>query len=177
MAQLRSRLHPDETRFLDCDYWDQVQLQLSLNPNCYPYISKLPYYIRIKNGFVNPNDLSSLQLDSPLPSALTPDELYSILIAENTNMDISELEHLIDFHNYNAILRKELIKLTALQILYSRSTLPSYGYQRAQKFIKEFNEEYQLRIGNRYLEEKMKRAAKRMTPKGSKRALRLIEMV
>ena len=77
----------------------------------------------------------------------------------------------MDAHNYNLLLRKKMIELTALQILYSSKTLPIYSYYRAKEFIKDFNEEYDLNIDSSYLDEIMDIDYQNIIPKGSKRTL------
>lgn len=42
--------------------------------------------------------------------------------------------------NFDLELRKRILKLVALKLLYSPSTKPEFGYARARFFIKEFNQ-------------------------------------
>ncbi len=55
-------------------------------------------------------------------------------------------------------LRHRLLSLTALSILYSENTTPSYGYKRAQIFIKEFNEEMGLLLNTYEIDKIMESA-------------------
>ena len=56
-------------------------------------------------------------------------------------LDLSELESVINDYAIDLELRKNILQLTALNILYSKNTTLRYGYARAQKFIEEFNEQ------------------------------------
>ena len=59
---------------------------------------------------------------------------------QKDNLDYTELKNCINNYNTDLELRKIILQLTALKILYSPNTIPEYGYERAKKFIIEFNE-------------------------------------
>ena len=59
---------------------------------------------------------------------------------QQDNLDYTELEECINNHKTDLELRKIILQLAALKILYSSNTIPEYGYERAKKFITEFNE-------------------------------------
>lgn len=59
---------------------------------------------------------------------------------QKDNLDYTELKSCINNYKTDIELRKIILQLVALKILYSHSTIPEYGYERAKKFIKEFNE-------------------------------------
>lgn len=171
MNQLRMRLHHDENEFLESKYAEYVSLERHLDPKTFPYVNKRTYYIRIENGLINPYDLRSLEeFCSSSNKVLSPKDLYTNLAHVN-DIDTKDLKRVLDAHNYNLLLRKKMIELTALQILYSSKTLPIYSYYRAKEFIKDFNEEYDLNIDSSYLDEIMDIDYQNIIPKGSKRTL------
>ena len=59
---------------------------------------------------------------------------------QQDNLDYTELKECINNHKTDLELRKIILQLAALKILYSSNTIPEYGYERAKKFITEFNE-------------------------------------
>ncbi|MCI8574878.1 MAG: hypothetical protein HFI09_00220 [Bacilli bacterium] len=143
LDQLESRIHHDDRQFLKCEYWDHVTLESTNNK----HYSAQTHYIRIKNGFINPYDLRSLTENLiNQDKATTPEELWALLSTKSKNVDYSELTKLLEYHNINVALRKRILELTALKMLYSGNTLPIYGYKRAKHLIKEFNEGYNLNL-------------------------------
>jgi hypothetical protein len=149
LNQLRLRLHHDAREFLRCDYWEHVTL--TTNDNI-PYPSRM-HYIRISNGLVNPYDLSKLpEISSTQDRAKTPEELLVTLSTKTNNVDYSHLEQLVEHHDINVVLRKKLLELTALKMLYSKNTLPIYSCKRVKHFIKEFNENYGLDLNDSQIE-------------------------
>lgn len=54
-------------------------------------------------------------------------------------IDYSDLERAILLHDLDMELRKKLIRLIALKILYSKNSYPKIGYIRAKLFLGEFN--------------------------------------
>ena len=54
-------------------------------------------------------------------------------------------------------LRNEILQLAALKLLYSKNTIPKLGYIRAKKFIKEFNNKFNLELSTSYIDEIMSR--------------------
>lgn len=49
-------------------------------------------------------------------------------------------------HNCDVELRNKVLQLVALKLLYSRRTIPERGYERAKRFINEFNKKMNLNI-------------------------------
>lgn len=55
-----------------------------------------------------------------------------------------KLQGFIKWHNYDLEFRDKLLPLVPLAILYSNNSHPDAGYERAKKFIEEFNNEFGL---------------------------------
>lgn len=71
------------------------------------------------------------------------EDMYYIL-KNNNNYDITSLEQVIFFHNIDLILRYQILSLVKEALIYSLDTTPENGYKRAQKFVQEFNEYYNI---------------------------------
>ena len=52
-------------------------------------------------------------------------------------------------------MKKKILELTALKMLYSENTLPIYAYPRIKYFIKEFNETYDIDLDCQRIDEIM----------------------
>lgn len=77
------------------------------------------------------------------------DELLSLLEEKYShNLDFSVLKAVVDDHNCDLELRKRILQLIALKLLYSQNTTPGRGYKRAKKFIDEFNKELNLNLSS-----------------------------
>lgn len=80
-------------------------------------------------------------------SKMTLDELLSLFQKEHKkDLDYSELIKCVNNHKRDLELRDIFLMLVALRLLFSRTTIPEYGYKRAQLFIKEFNQNLGLDI-------------------------------
>lgn len=91
-----------------------------------------------ENGLVSKSlDVEKLVGDKEV----TLDELLEVFkIREQGEFDYSELERAVIDHDVDLELRRRILQLGALGLLYSKNTIPEYGYERARKFIAEFNE-------------------------------------
>lgn len=140
IEQLKYHLYHDATYFLECNYCRHFILTQKINT--YPY--KREYMIRIENGLLNEYDVAFLK-ENIKTDNLTPKDLFN-LINNKEDIDCNELKNLIEYHDNQVKLRNKLLELTALQMLYSKTTLPNYGYLRVKNFIKEFNNYYNLNL-------------------------------
>lgn len=68
------------------------------------------------------------------------DELLSIFENKyNNQLDFDKLKVCVFNHNCDMELRNKILEFAALKLLYSRNTTPERGYERAKRFICEFN--------------------------------------
>lgn len=80
-------------------------------------------------------------------SKITLDELLSLFQKNcKKELDYSELAKCVSNHKNDLELREIFLMLVALRLLFSRDTIPEYGYKRAQLFIEEFNQNLGLNI-------------------------------
>ena len=85
---------------------------------------------------------------------LNLDELLSIFKEKYTNeLDFTELKESIYNHNCDMELRHRILQLVALKLLYSRNTIPERGYERAKRFINEFNKKLDLTLSTEQIDE------------------------
>lgn len=92
-----------------------------------------------KNGVIR----NSYGLDKFLPNEknkITLDEFALMLEKlDKENLDYSEINESVVNHNLDLELREKVLSLVALKLLYSDTTTPERGYERARRFISEFN--------------------------------------
>lgn len=98
------------------------------------------------NGEVIINDSLKKYVDK---ERINLDELLSLFEEKYShNLDFSVLKADVDDHNCDLELRKRILQLIALKLLYSQNTTPDRGYKRAKKFIDEFNKELNLNLSS-----------------------------
>lgn len=98
------------------------------------------------NGEVIINDSLKKYVDK---ERINIDELLSLFEEKYShNLDFSVLKADVDDHNCDLELRKRILQLIALKLLYSQNTTPGRGYKRAKKFIDEFNKELNLNLSS-----------------------------
>jgi len=86
--------------------------------------------------------------------SITLDELL-ILFKEKyiSDLDFTNLEECIYDHNCDLELRRRILQLVALKLLYSNRTTPERGYERARRFINEFNKKMGLNLTTEEIDE------------------------
>lgn len=78
---------------------------------------------------------------------ITLDELLNLFKEKySEEFSFNELEKCVYDHNCDVELRNKVLQLVALKLLYSRRTIPERGYERAKRFINEFNKKMGLNI-------------------------------
>lgn len=68
-------------------------------------------------------------------------------------LDFTELKECVYDHNCDMELRHRILQLVALKLLYSRNTIPERGYERAKRFIHEFNKKIGLILSTEEIDE------------------------
>lgn len=82
------------------------------------------------------------------------DELLSIFNEKyNDELDYTELKESVYDHNCDMELRHRILQLVALKLLYSKNTIPERGYERAKRFINEFNKKLGLTLSTKQIDE------------------------
>ena len=71
----------------------------------------------------------------------------------NDKLDFTELKKCVFNHNCDIELRNKILQLVALKLLYSKNTIPERGYERAKRFINEFNKKLGLSLSCNQIDE------------------------
>ena len=119
------------------------------------WLGKAPYFLLHADhmtGEVSNNYELEEYLDSE--ENLNLDELLSIFKEKYTDeLDFTELTESVYDHNCDMELRHRILQLVALKLLYSRNTIPERGYERAKRFINEFNKKLGLELSTEQIDE------------------------
>lgn len=85
---------------------------------------------------------------------ITLDELL-VLFKEkySDKFDFKNLEECIYDHDCDIELRKRILQLVALKLLYSKNTIPERGYERAKRFINEFNKHLNIDLSTKEIDD------------------------
>jgi len=120
--------------------------------------SKSPYFLLhadTDNGEVSVdyNLKDYVDVDS-----ITLDKLLVLFKGKyNGELDFKKLEECIFDHDCDVELRRRVLQLVALKLLYSNRTIPERGYKRAKRFINEFNKKMDLNLSSEEIDEAINR--------------------
>ena len=86
-----------------------------------------------------------------------PNDLFDLfdlkeLMIKDKEIDMHELDEIIKTHQTDMELRDKIIYLTSLKILYSKTTTPRHGFDRAKRLITDYNREFNSNISTDYLD-------------------------
>lgn len=181
LKQLMFRLNQNQLNLINCEYRSiGGGIRIIYNDKGEAIGNKTILFMKIdrKN-----NDCSPYSLNNNLPSFLlcanTDDgkveidyNLQDYINDENITLDellilfkqqykdklkFTELEECIHDHNCDIELRKKILQLVALKLLYSNKTTPERGYERAKRFINEFNKKMNLNLTTKEIDEAINR--------------------
>lgn len=118
------------------------------------YSNDLSYFF-LKIDYLTGRVLDIDELDEYIsPKNLNLEQLYLILKNKfNQEFDLSNIENCIKNHEFTIELRDKILQLTAIKLLYSKNTIPLYGYIRAKRFIGEFNKKLNLTLSSNEIDE------------------------
>jgi len=118
-----------------------LKIKLTFQDKLLPFYQFPCFYVMFDEDtgkFYN-NGLEEYLPIENIPDNLTLETLCEFLKAKADYVDVSELENALHNREINFCLLKKLLELSALKMLYSKNTIPLYGYERAKLFINEFN--------------------------------------
>ena len=120
--------------------------------------NEIPYYI-IEANCINGKVLNAYELDVYLNSKKNFDlnKLLSRLNKYSDKLDLTELKESIFDYKCDNELRNKVLQLAALKLLYSKNTIPNRGYERAKRFINEFNKNLSLTLSIEEIDEIIQR--------------------
>ncbi|MBR3660525.1 MAG: hypothetical protein IKN63_01290 [Bacilli bacterium] len=160
--QLLYRLSNKEISILKCPYRTgcggfYYNKELEKDVPC-----SLVYFNRINTSEERPlfyRDTYNFEIDSLTGKVIYKLNLPKELRNDNYNIEdlykklksldeynLKEIEKCLKHKKYDELLRNKILELTVLKILYSKNTIPEYGYKRARIFIDEFNQELNLNL-------------------------------
>lgn len=155
LEQIKYRLYDKYNQFLDCKYAGYIRL----------YRQKKDMHdanwesIWISSDEpLNEYDLESLKesgLLKDIKDLKRPEDLLGRFKSIETTTDYKELEEVIEHRKNSIALRNKVLELIPLCMIYSKSSMPEYGYKRAKKYIEMFNEAYDLDLSTDKIEEIM----------------------
>ena len=89
---------------------------------------------------------------------MTIEQLLLILEARcNDVLEFEEIKQTVYDHNIDLELRNKVLQLVAIKLLYSKNTIPEFGYERAKRFINEFNKKLNINLTTQKIDEIMNR--------------------
>lgn len=180
IRQLLYRLPHNQLCLMECGYrakgWglnpiyengkvvgSKVQIFMRINrkneEECNLLSVKIPYFLLIAD-YMTGDVLRDYELKEYLDGEenISLDELLTIFNEKYTNeLDFTELRESVYDHNSDIELRSRILHLVALKLLYSRNTIPERGYERAKRFINEFNKKLGLTLSTEKIDEIMHR--------------------
>lgn len=156
--QLMYRLPHEQLCLMECDYRatyggiriDRKNVEYNLLSMC----SKSPYFLLYADANSGKVDIDHNLENYVDTDNITLDELL-ILFKEKyyDELDFTKLEECIYDHNCDIELRRRILQLVALKLLYSNKTIPERGYERAKRFINEFNKKMELNLSSFEIDE------------------------
>ena len=176
IRQLLFRLPHNQLCLMECGYrakgWGQhpiyengkkigwkAQIFMSINrkneEESDSLLGKAPYFL-LHADHMTGEVSNDYELEEYLDSEenLNLDELFSIFKEKYTDeLDFTELKESVYDHNCDMELRHRILQLVALKLLYSRNTIPERGYERAKRFINEFNKKLGLELSTEQIDE------------------------
>ena len=169
IRQLLFRLPHNQLCLMECGYrakgWGQypiyengkeidlkVQIFMKINKKnkeeCNPWYGGTTYFL-LQADYMTGEVLNYYELEDYIDNEenISLDELLSVFNEKYSNeLDFTELTESVYDHNCDMELRDRILQLVALKLLYSRNTIPERGYERAKRFINEFNKKLGLTL-------------------------------
>lgn len=126
--------------------------------NPFSMCSKLPDFLLHADTGSGKVDVDYNLKDYVNVDNITLDELL-VLFKEKyaDELGFTKLEECIYDHNCDVELRRRILQLVALKLLYSDKTIPERGYERAKRFINEFNKKMGLNLSSKEIDEAINR--------------------
>lgn len=164
IKQLMYRLPREQLYLMECDYRSTGGCIKSIYDDNNEIIGQrailfMSIYRKNVESSIVPNfllhadtDSGKVEIDYNLKDyvdadSITLDELLNLFKEKySEEFSFTELEKCVYNHNCDVELRNKVLQLVALKLLYSRRTIPERGYERAKRFINEFNKKMNLNI-------------------------------
>ena len=176
IRQLLFRLPHNQLCLMECGYrakgWGQypiyengkeidlkVQIFMKINKKnkeeCNPWYGETTYFL-LHADYMTGEVSNYYELEDYIDNEenISLDELLSVFNEKYSNeLDFTELTESVYDHHCDMELRDRILQLVALKLLYSRNTIPERGYERAKRFINEFNKKLGLELSTEQIDE------------------------
>ena len=176
IRQLLFRLPHNQLCLMECGYrakgWGQypiyengkeidlkVQIFMKINKKnkeeCNPWYDETTYFL-LHADYMTGEVSNYYELEDYIDNEenISLDELLSVFNEKYSNeLDFTELTESVYDHNCDMELRDRILQLVALKLLYSRNTIPERGYERAKRYINEFNKKLGLELSTEQIDE------------------------
>lgn len=146
----------------EIDHKDVIYIQVDKKEEKNSFYNRRPYFL-ISAEYLTGNVILDCDVSSniDIEDGIKLDELLNILSEKyNEKFDFTELKESVYDHECDIELRNKILQLVALKLLYSKSTIPERGYERAKRFINEFNKELSLSLSTEEIDNIMNRSYK-----------------
>lgn len=136
----------DECDFFDSPYFYSKSKESRIFAIA-PATFNLPYFYLKADSVTGKVDVDYNLKKYINVNSITLDKLLYLFKEKYTDkLDFTKLEECVYNHNCDIELRRKILQLVALKLLYSKKTTPERGYERALDFINEFNESMNLNL-------------------------------
>ena len=176
IRQLLFRLPHNQLCLMECGYrskgWGQypiyengkeidlkVQIFMKINKKnkeeCNPWYDETTYFL-LHADYMTGEVSNYYELEDYIDNEenISLDELLSVFNEKYSNeLDFTELTESVYDHNCDMELRDRILQLVALKLLYSRNTIPERGYERAKRYINEFNKRLGFALSTEQIDE------------------------
>ena len=156
--QLKYRFYNDYVSFLECNYQGYLVIRKKKKLELY----ELGWYlIQINNdGTLNEFDLVGLKEEcfiDDITGIKTVEDLLVRFREEKSVADYSEVEKCVWSHQVDIQIRNAILRLIPFRLIYSSTSSPLLGYERAKSFMRMFHQEYGIYFDMEELEEILNR--------------------
>lgn len=139
-----------------------IFIRINKKNECNALCGEIPYFLLHINsitGEVSKNYHLEEYLNSEdIEENISFDKLLSIFNEKYADkLDFTQLKEIAYDRNCDMELRYRILQLVALKLLYSRNTIPERGYERAKRFINEFNKNLALTLSTEEIDEAINR--------------------
>lgn len=148
MLALQYRLSSKERDFLDCLFrmgtrYDDADEAVGFSIREKATGASFQIYVDERSGIVKNGTLNFLEMFADVQDTLTIVEIYRTLKG-NPKYDIEELKSVYLHHKTDLKLRRRILELVNLALIYSRNATLEVGYERAKMFSREFSNYYNI---------------------------------
>lgn len=149
--------HPIYKNGKEVDWKVQIFMRIDRKneEECNPWLGKASYFL-LHADHMTGEVSKDYELEEYIDNDenINLDELLSIFNKKYIDeLDFTELKESVYDHNCDMELRHRILQLVALKLLYSRNTIPERGYERAKRFINEFNKKLGLTLSTEQVDE------------------------